>query len=112
MVAVDEGQRPDEAVVGWLERAGPAAQSLAEQRQIISILGRLKRPESFRLLSNWLDRPGLQNEAGLALVQIAPALVDSKDSAAVKKALSKIAATASNADVRIQAAKLAQTPPP
>jgi HEAT repeat protein len=112
MVAVDEGQRPDEAVVGWLERAGPAAQSLAEQRQIISILGRLKRPESFQLLSGWLDRPGLQNEAGLALVQIAPALVDSKDSAAVKKTLEKIAATASNADVRTQAAKLAQTPPP
>lgn len=109
MVAVDERQRPDEAVVGWLERAVPAAQSLAEQRQFISILGRLKRPESFRLLSRWLDQPGLQNEAGLAVVQIAPALVDSQDSAAVKKALERIAATTSNADIGAQAAKLAQS---
>jgi HEAT repeat protein len=109
MFAADERQRSDEAVVGWIERGSPAAQSLAEQRQLISILGRLKRPESFRLLSLWLDQPELQKEAGLALVQIAPALLDSADSAPVKKALEKIAATASNADVRTQAAKLAQT---
>jgi HEAT repeat protein len=109
MVAADERQRSDEAMVGWIERASPAAQSLGEQRQLISILGRLKRPESFRLLSRWLDQPDLQNEAGLAVVQIAPALLDSENSASVKKALEKIAAAASNADVRTQATKLAQS---
>jgi HEAT repeat protein len=109
MVAADERQRSDEAMVGWIERASPAAQSLGEQRQLISILGRLKRPESFRLLSRWLDQPDLQNEAGLAVVQIAPALLDSENSASVKKALEKIAASASNADVRTQATKLAQS---
>ncbi len=110
-VAVDERQRPDALVVGWLERANPAAQSVAQRRQLISILGRIKLPESFRLLSQWLDQPELRNEAELAVVQIAPALVDSKDSAALKTALEKIAASADNPDIRAQAAKLAQSPP-
>jgi HEAT repeat protein len=108
-VAVDEHQRPDAVVAGWLERANPAAQSVAEQRQLISVLGRVNRPESFRLLSHWLDQPDLRTEAQLAVVQIAPALVDSEDSVAIKKALEKIAASANSADVRAQAAKLAQS---
>jgi hypothetical protein len=96
-------------VVGWLERASPAAHSLAERRRLISVLGRLKRLESFRLLLPWLDQPDLQTEAALAVVQIAPALVDSEDSAALKSALEKIAATAKNPDIRGQAVKLAQS---
>jgi hypothetical protein len=111
MVAADEHQRPDALVVGWLERARPAAQSVAERRQLISVLGRLKRPESFRLLLPWLDQPDLQTEAQLALVQIAPALADSEDSAALKSALQTIAATAKNPDIRGQAMKLAQSIP-
>ncbi|MGA2660749.1 MAG: HEAT repeat domain-containing protein [Verrucomicrobiota bacterium] len=108
-VAADEHQRPDALVVGWLERASPAAHSLAERRRLISVLGRLKRLESFRLLLPWLDQPDLQTEAALAVVQIAPALVDSEDSAALKSALEKIAATAKNPDIRGQAVKLAQS---
>jgi HEAT repeat protein len=108
-VAADEHQRPDALVVGWLERAGPAAHSLAERRRLISVLGRLKRPESFRLLLPWLDQPDLQTEAALAVVQIAPALVDSEDTAGLKSALEKIAATAKNPDLRGQAVKLAQS---
>jgi len=108
-VAADEHQRPDALVVGWLERAAPAAHSPAERRQIISVLGRLKRPESFRLLLPWLEQPDLQTEAALAVVQIAPALVDSEDSAALKSALETIAANAKNPDIRGQAAKLAQS---
>jgi HEAT repeat protein len=109
MVAADEHQRPDALVVGWIQRASPAAQSLAERRQIISVLGRLKRLESFRLLLPWLDQPDLQTEAQLAIVQIAPALVDSQDSAALKRSLETIAATAKNPDIRAQAVKLAQS---
>lgn len=110
MTAVDDRQRSDAVVVGWLERANPAAQSVAERRQLISILARLKRPESFRMLSQWLDQPDLRNEAELAVIQIAPALMDSEDSAALKTALEKIAASADNPDIRTQAAKLAQSP--
>ncbi|MGO8929627.1 MAG: family 16 glycoside hydrolase [Limisphaerales bacterium] len=109
MVAADERQRPDAVVVHWLARASPAAHSPAERRRLISVLGRLKRPESFRLLLPWLDQPDLQTEAGLAIVQIAPALVDSEDSAALKGALETIAATAKNPDIRGQAVKVAQS---
>jgi HEAT repeat protein len=108
-VAVDERQRSDAIVVRWLQRASPAAQSVAERRQIISVLGRLKRLESFRLLLPWLDQPEVQAEAELAVVQIAPTLVDSQDSAALKSALEKIAATTKNPEMRGQAAKLAQS---
>jgi HEAT repeat protein len=108
-VAADERQRPDALVAGWLQRAAPAAHSLAERRQLISVLGRLKRVESFRLLRPWLDQPDLQTEAALAVVQIAPALLDSEDSAALKSALDTIAATAKNPDIRGRALKLAQS---
>jgi len=108
-VAADERQRPDALVVGWLERAHPAAHSLAERRLLISVLGRLKRPESFRLLLPMLDQPDVQAEAAIAVVQVAPALVDSEDSAALKNALEKIAATSNNPDLRGQAVKLAQS---
>jgi len=107
--AADEHQRPDALVVGWLQRASPAAHSPAEQRQVISVLGRLKRLESLRLLLPWLDQPDLQTEAALAVVQIAPALVDSEDSAALKGALEKIGATAKDPDLRGRAVKLAQS---
>jgi len=110
-VAADEHQRPDALVVGWLKRAGPAAHSLAERRQLVSVLGRLKRLESFRLLLPLLDQPDLQTEAALAVVQIAPALLDSEDSAALKKALEHIGATAKNPDIRGRAVKLAQSIP-
>jgi HEAT repeat protein len=108
-IAADEHQGPDTLVLGWLERCGAAAQTAAERRRIISVLGRIPRLESFRLLLPWLDQPDLQAEAQIAVVQIAPALVDSEESAAVKKALQSIAATAKNAEIRGQAEKLAQS---
>jgi hypothetical protein len=58
-----------------------------------------------------LDQPDLQTEAALAVVQIAPALLDSEDSAALKKALEHIGATAKNPDIRGRAVKLAQSIP-
>jgi HEAT repeat protein len=106
-VAADEHQRPDGVVVGWLAHVSAAAQSIAEQRRIISVLGRLKLAESFRLLLPWLDQPDLQAEAGIAVVQIAPALLDSEDSPALKRALETIATTTKDHEIQEQATKLA-----
>lgn len=106
--AVDEGQRSNAVVIVWMRRASVAAQSVPEKRQVISILGRLKEAESFRLLLPYLDQPDLQAEAGIAVLRIAPALAGGEDSAAVKRALESIAATAKTPDVREQATKLAQ----
>ena len=109
--AADEGQRPDAIVVGWLQRANRAAQSIDEKRRIISVLGRLKTVESFRLLVPYLDDGNLQVEAALAVVQIAPALAKTEDSPAVKAALEKAATTVHNPDIRNRAAEVAKTIP-
>jgi HEAT repeat protein len=107
--AADEHQRSDAEIAGWMSRMSAAAQSIAERRQIASVLGRLKCVESFRLLEPWLNQPNLQAEAGVAVVQIAPALVNCDDSAAVKRALQTIAAAAQTPEIRDQAAKLADS---
>jgi HEAT repeat protein len=108
--ATDEHQRPNETLVTWFGRANRAAQTVEDRRAIISGLGRLPQVESFRLLVPYLDDPGLQNEAALAVVQIAPALRQTAP-AALKPTLEKIAATAPSPDVRNRAAKLAATIP-
>ena len=109
-VAADEHQRPEGTLVQWFERAGATAQTVEDRRWIISGLGRLRHPESLRLLTRYLDDPGLQNEAALAVVQIAPALGQT-DPTALHAALGKIAATVKSADLRGRAAKLAATIP-
>ena len=108
-VAADERQCPDTVLVGWLGRASGAAQSVAERRQIISVLGRLKRMESFRLLWPWLNQPELQAEAGIAILQIAPALTNTAEPAELRHALQTIAATAKTPELREKATALAQT---
>jgi HEAT repeat protein len=109
-VAADEHQRPDETVIGWFRRAGLAAQSPEERRAIVSGLGRIKHPESLRLLKPYLDDPGVQNEAAIAILQMAPA-VRQADPAGLKQALERIAAAAPNPEMRQQAAKIAGTIP-
>jgi HEAT repeat protein len=104
--AADEHQSPDAIVIGWMAHASGATQSIAERRRIISILGRLKRVESFQLLLAWMDQPDLQAEAGIAIVQIAPALVDCADSPAVKRALETIASQTKDHEIHEQAVKL------
>jgi HEAT repeat protein len=110
-VAADERQRPDAVVVGWLQRADRAAQAPEERRLILSALGRVKQMESFRLLAGYLGDPALQNEAALAVVQIAPALAKHEEAAVLKEALEKIAATATDAELRNRAARIARTIP-
>ena len=106
--AADEHQRPDETVVKWFQRANQAAQTPEDRRLIISGLGRLKHVESFRLVAPYLDDPALQNEAAVAVVQMAPALRQ-EEPAALKAALEKIVAMTKSQDLRSRAAKIAGT---
>lgn len=110
-VAAEEHQRPDAMVVDWLQRADKAAQTVESKRRIISVLGRLKQMDSFRLLVPYLDNTDLQTEAAQAVVQIAPGLVAQDDTGAVADALEKISATIQNQNIRSQAAKIAQSIP-
>ncbi len=108
--AAEERQRPEETVVKWFQRANQAAQTSKVRRLIISGLGRLKHVESLRLVAPYLDDPALQNEAAVAVVQIAPALRQ-EDTAALKEALEKIIATTKSPDLRSRAAEIAATIP-
>jgi hypothetical protein len=108
-VAADEHQCPERVLAGWLGQASAAAQTVAERRQIISVLGRLQRAESFRLLLPWLKQPDLQAETGIAILQIAPALTGTEARAELREALQTIAATGQTPEVREKAATLAET---
>ncbi|MCX6902356.1 MAG: DUF1080 domain-containing protein [Verrucomicrobia bacterium] len=108
--AAEEQQRPAGLVVKWFERANQAAQTTQDRRLIISGLGRVKHLASLRLLTPYLDHKQLQNEAAVAIVQMAPALRQ-EDPSALKEALAKIMAVATSPDTRKQAAKIAGTIP-
>jgi HEAT repeat protein len=110
-VAADERQRPEAMIVGWFQRADKAAQTVESKRRILSGFGRLKHPDSFRLLLPYLDNPELQTEAAQAVVQIAPALVKQGNPDLLKAALAKIVATIQNPNIRNQAAKIVQSIP-
>ncbi len=108
--AAEEHQRPEETLAGWFQEAGRVAESVEERRLIISGLGRVKQAASFRLLAPYLNDPSLQTEAAIALLQIAPA-AQAVEPEAWLAALERIAATANNAELRGQAAKLAAAIP-
>jgi len=109
-VAADERQRPVETLVRWFQQANDAAQTIEDRRLIISGLGRLADPESLELLLPYLQDPKLQEEAAVAIVQVAPAL-RADDPPALKEALDQIASTAQNKDLRDQAAGIAKALP-
>jgi hypothetical protein len=108
--AADEHQRTDDVIVEWLRRADKAAQTVEARRLILSALGRLSSMESFRLLARHLEDAGLENEAAIAIIQIAPALAQQGNAAEVKEVLAKLAVTAKNADIRQKARKGAAIP--
>ncbi len=110
-VAAEEHQRPETMIVGWLQRADKAAQSVESKRRILSALGRLKQMQSFRLAAAYLDNAELQTEAAQAVVQIAPALATQGDTGPILDALEKISANIQNTSIRNQAAKIAQSIP-
>jgi HEAT repeat protein len=109
-VAADERQRPAETLVRWFQQANDAAQTIEDRRLIISGLGRLADHESLELLLPFLQDPKLQEEAAVAIVQVAPAL-RADDPPALKEALDQIASTAKNKDLRDQAAGIAKNLP-
>jgi hypothetical protein len=79
-----------------------------ERMKVVSGLGSVRRIEAYRMLVAYLDVPSVSTEAALAIVQIAPPLLNGKDSAAVKRTLERIAQTEKDADVRHRAARLAK----
>jgi HEAT repeat protein len=109
--AADENQVPEATIAGWLRRANPLAQSVAEKRRILGLLGRLKTLESFRLLAPYLQDPDVRAEAASGVLRIAPALAKGPEAVALKTTLEQIAATVTNGDLRNQALRLAQTIP-
>jgi HEAT repeat protein len=109
-VAADERQRPPETLVRWFQQANEAARTIEDRRLIISGLGRLADPESLELLLPYLQDPNLQDEAAVAIVQVAPALRPD-DPPALKEALDQIASTAKNQDLRDQASGIAKNLP-
>jgi hypothetical protein len=109
--AADENQRPAGVVAAWLERASAAAQSVEEKRLLISALGRLKIARSLRLLLPYLEDRSLEAEAALAVVNIAPALVMAENAEALRAALGKIAASASDGQLRAKARRMAAAIP-
>lgn len=109
--ATDEAQVPESAVVSWLKRADPVAQSLQQKRRILGLLGRLKTIESFQWLASYLDDPSLRTEAASGVLQIIPELAKKDGAEALKAALEKIAATVSNSDLRDRAIQLEKTLP-
>ena len=62
------------------------------------------------MLIPYLNNPDLKEEAAVAVVQIAPAL-QKENPPALKEALDRIAATATNKELRDQASKLVKTVP-
>ena len=109
--AADEAQAPAAEIAGWLQPATRVAQSKEEKLRVLGVLGRLKTVESFRLLAPYLDDPSVRNEAALGIIQIAPALVTTGESAAVQRALQSIAATAPDNELRNRALQAAKSAP-
>jgi hypothetical protein len=107
-VAAEEDQRPPAAIAAWLKRAGALAGSVEEKRLIVSALARVKAIEGFRLLEAYAADPAVREEAVVAMIQVAPAFSGHRDAGAVRAALEKVAAGATDARVREQAAKAAQ----
>ena len=82
-----------------------------EKLMMVSGLGSVRRIEAVRMLQAYLDDPAVRTEAALAVVQVAPALLATKQGAEVKTLLEKIAATEKDEDTRRKAARFAKNPP-
>ena len=64
------------------------------------------------MLQPYLDDPGVQTEAALAVIAITPALVTTGHAAAIRRSLEKIVLTTKDPDVRRQAEEMARGIPP
>jgi hypothetical protein len=91
-----------------LDRVNRAVRTTEEKRIVIPALGSLKRIESLRWLRAHFDDPAVQTEAARAVLQLAPALVDSPRASEVANVLAHLAASAADPDVRQKAAQAAR----
>jgi len=94
--------------VAWFTKANQTVRTPEDKRLIVAGLSNLKQIEGLQLLQPYLEDPIVQNEAELAVIAIAPALLKSNHAAATKGVLEKIARTTQNPDVRRKAAELAK----
>ena len=99
-------------VVEAFTQANRAVTTKAEKLMIVSGLGQVKRAEAARMLQPYLNDPDVSSEAALALVQVAPALLASKEGAQVRGMLEKIATSDPDETVRQKAGRLAKGTPP
>lgn len=91
-----------------LVEAARWVRSDAEKMMFVSALGNLRHPDALRLLRPYLDDPAVRSEAALAIVQVAPALGNTKGGGEAKELLTRIAAAEKDEDVRRRAARLAR----
>ncbi|MDO8542634.1 MAG: DUF1080 domain-containing protein [Opitutaceae bacterium] len=106
-VAAGRDRSPLNAVA-FLGEANALVRSPEEKMAIVSALGSARHVESFRMLQPYLDDPAVKTEAALAVVQIAPALLNSDQGLAVKLMLTKIAASGPDEDTRKKATRVAK----
>ncbi len=103
-VAAGRDRSPLNAVAFFTE-ANALVHSPEEKMMIVSGLGSVKHVDAFLMLQPYLDDPAVKTEAALAVVQIAPALVNSAQGKAVKAALARIAASERDEDTRKKAVR-------
>ena len=107
-VASGRERSPLDARAVFVAAAG-AVRTAEEKMMLVSGLGSLRHPDSVPLLRPYLDDPAVRAEAALAVVQVAPALLNRKDLAGeLKQVLARIAAEEKDEDVRRRAARLAR----
>lgn len=89
-----------------LVRANRLVANDAERMGVVAALGAVRRIEALRMLETYLTVEAVKTEAALAIVQIAPPLLNGANGAAVRIVLERIAATERDADVRQRAEQL------
>jgi HEAT repeat protein len=89
-VAADQKQRKSDVLIGWLERANKAIESVQQKRQIVSALARVPNSGSLDLLKPYLADADVNKEAAFAVVNVVEHLSADSDRAAARAALDQI----------------------
>jgi hypothetical protein len=110
--AVDQRQRPDDVLAGWLRRAHATAVTVDEKRRLVSALAHFPQAEGLRLLAADLDDATVRAEAGCAIIQTARAAADAGLAEEARAALNKVLAGTADESLRGMAREaLKQLPP-
>lgn len=95
-------------VIRFLGDASRLARTSEEKMALVSALGNVRHIEAFHLLQPYLDDPAVRTEAALAVVQIAPSLLKTKQGEDVRAVLAKISSDEKDEDTRKKAARAAK----